>query len=363
MTMIQSRRTFLSTAAKIVALAAMPLTTHAKQSEQHGLARRIIDRFNRLPGRKGLKIWAPGGDGGREFLATINPDTALFCASSFKGFVLAEFLRQMEAGETSLPELLPVDDRVWSHSSPILLPLPGTVTGEIQAQTAIEAMISRSDNTATDMTLKRVGVERVRQFIATIGLTNTRIPNSMRQFDAYVFGAPNWQTITWTEIVALLQSGPPPTDHIFNNVQTMAASPHDFVSFYSRALQGEFFQRPETLTTFRSVLALADAIPHVMPLGVNAFMKGGNLEVPGEHALSVAGGMFIPPRRWVYYSLMINWLDGEGGDVAQVEGPFVSACKQIFTLLRDRLGSSCDAETGLDRAATLEPGRSNRIQP
>ena len=63
--MIQSRRTFLSTAAKIVALAAMPLTTHAKQSEQHGLARRIIDRFNRLPGRKGLKIWAPGGDGGR----------------------------------------------------------------------------------------------------------------------------------------------------------------------------------------------------------------------------------------------------------------------------------------------------------
>ena len=60
---------------------------------------------------------------------------------------------------------------------------------------------------------------------------------------------------------------------------------------------------------------------------------------------------------------MINWLDGEGGDVAQVEGPFVSACKQIFTLLRDRFGSSCDAETGLDRAATLEPGRSNRIQP
>jgi len=45
------------------------------------------------------------------------------------------------------------------------------------------------------------------------------------------------------------------------------------------------------------------------------FHEGGNLEVPGEHALSVAGGMFIPPRRWVYYSLMINWLDGEGGDV------------------------------------------------
>lgn len=340
--MIQSRRTFLSTAAATVALAAMPLTTHAKQSEQHGLARRIIDKFNRLPGRKALKIWAPGGDGGREFLATINPATALFCASSFKVFVLAEFLRQMEAGETSLTELLPVDDSVWSLGAPILTPLPGTVTGQIQAQTALEAMISRSDNTGADMSLKRVGVDRVRQFIASIDLTNTRIPNSTRQFFAYVSGAPNWQTITWTELLALVQSDLPPAHHIINNVQTMAVSPHDFVSFYSRALQGEFFQRPETLTTFRSVLALADSIPLTMPLGVNAFMKGGSIDFGGEHALSIAGGMFIPPRRWVYYSLIINWLGGEGGEVAEVQGPFGNACKQIFTLLRDRLGSSCD---------------------
>lgn len=336
--MSQSRRTFLSTAAATVALAAMPLTTQAKPSEQHGLARRIIDEFSQLPGRKALKIWAPGGDGAQEFLATLKPDTALFCASSFKVFVLAEFLRQMEAGQTSLTELLPVDDSVWSISSSILAPLPGTVTGQIQAQTALEAMISRSDNTGTDMSLARVGVDRVRQFIASIGLTNTRIPNSTRQFLAYVSGAPNWQTITWTEFLALVQSDPPSAHPIINNVQTMAVSPHDFVSFYSRALQGEFFQGPETLTTFRSVLALADAIPLTMPLGVNAFLKGGNVDSDGEHALSIAGGMFIPPRRWVYYSLMINWLDGEGGVSAEVQDPFVSACKQIFTLLRDSLG-------------------------
>jgi len=38
---------------------------------------------------------------------------------------------------------------------------------------------------------------------------------------------------------------------------------------------------------------------------------------------------------------MINWVDGEGGELAEVQDPFVSACKEIFTLLRDRLGSSC----------------------
>jgi beta-lactamase class A len=341
--MMQSRRTFLSTAAATMALAAMPLTTQAKQSAQHGLARRIIDEFNQLPGRKALQIWAPGGDGEQEFLATLEPDTVLFCASSFKVFVLAEFLRQMEAGQTSLTELLPVDDRVWMLNSDILTPLPGTVTGQIRAQTALEAMISHSDNAATDMSLERVGVDRVRQFIASIGLTNTRIPNSTRQFLAYVGGAPNWQTITWTELLALVQAAPPPAHPMINDVQTMAASPHDFVSFYARALQGEFFQGPETLTTFRSVLALAAAILlRVMPLGVNAFLKGGSLEVDGERAVSLAGGMFIPPRRWVYYSLIINWLDREGGELAEVQDLFVSTCKQIFTLLRDSLGSSCD---------------------
>jgi beta-lactamase class A len=47
------------------------------------------------------------------------------------------------------------------------------------------------------MALKRVGAEQVRQFIAEIGLKNTRIPTSTRQFFAYISGDPNWQTISW----------------------------------------------------------------------------------------------------------------------------------------------------------------------
>lgn len=307
-----------------------------------------------MPGRKALKIWAPGGDGGREFLASINSGTALFCASSFKVFVLAEFLRQMEAGQTSLTELLPVDDSVWSLGAPILTPLPGTVRGQIQAQTALQAMISRSDNTGNDMSLKRVGVDRVRQFIASIDLTNTRIPNSTRQFLAYVSGASNWQTISWTELLALVQGDPPPAGHIINNVQTMAVSPHDFVSFYSRALQGKFFQRPETLTTFRSILALADAIPLTMPFGVNAFMKRGSIDFGGEYALSIAGGMFIPPRRWVYYSLMINcggWRGRRGGRGA---GPLCQ-CVQADLHIAQR--------QAVIEPRAIEPGRTSPARP
>lgn len=331
-----SRRDFLSAAAASLTATAAPAAT-AQPQRQHGLARRILEEFNRLPGIKGLKIWVPGGDGGREFLATIAPDIPMFCASSFKGFVLAEYLRRTETGDTSLGELLPVNDSVWSLGAPVLTPLPGTMSGQYQALSTLEAMIARSDNTATDMALKRVGVENVRSFIASAGLTHACIPNSTRQFFAYVGGAQNWPTATWSDLLALAQSNPPPADRIINNVQTMAVSPHDFVFFYSRALQGAFFHKAETLERFRSVLALADAIPLTMPLGVNAFMKGGSIDFGGDHALSIAGGVFIPPRRWAYYSLMINWTDAQGGEVADVQGPFTSTCKRIFTMLRDAI--------------------------
>lgn len=339
--MTRSRRTFLSAAGTAAASLALPSGAAPWWPKPRGVGRAIVDEFNRLPGTKGLKIWAPA-DRGREFTVSIEPEQALFCASSFKGFVLAKYLRQVEAGSASLGELLTIDDRVWSFGAPVLTPLPGTMSGQYQAQSTLEAMISRSDNTATDTALRRIGVEQVRSFIASIGLQNTRIPNSTRQFFAYMFGAPNWPTIGWADLLALAATDPKPIDRMINGVQTMAVSPHDFVSFYSRALQGAFFRRPETLQTFRSVLALADAIPLTMPLGVNAFMKGGSIDVGGEHALSIAGGMFIPPRRWAYYSLIINWLDGEAGEVADVQGPFTATCKRIFTLLRDALGVDSD---------------------
>lgn len=341
--MPNDRRRFIARAAGAALLPACLASCSASSQEtapvgsDAELAERIVAAFERLPGTKGLLIQSPNAEG-NDFSVAIEPERALFCASSFKAFVLAEFLRQLEAGRTSLGELLTVDDRVWSLGAPVLTPLPGTVTGQYQALSTLEAMISRSDNTATDMALARVDVENVRRFIASIGLRNTRIPNSTRQFFAHVAGAEDWQTIAWPELLALASRDVPNPKPIVNNVQTMAVSPHDFVSFHSRALRGEFFERPETLQTFRSVLALADAIPLTMPLGVNAFMKGGSIDFGKEHALSIAGGVFMPPRRWAYYSLMINWLDGDGGDVAEVQRPFTSTCMQIFTLLRDAFG-------------------------
>jgi beta-lactamase class A len=340
--MLQSRRDMLISsllgAGAMTLPASQPALADSGRSKRRGnLARRIIAEFRQLPGKKGLKILAPEDDGAREFEVSIRPQRARFCASSFKAFVLAEYLRQVEAGEATLDEQLELDESVWSPGAPVFN--PPELVGEVSALTTLQAMISRSDNTATDMALKRIGADRVRQFIASIGLQSTRIPTTTRQFFGYIAGFPQWETITWDEIVELLENDLFPTNPIINDTITMVASPHDFVSFYSRALQGEFFERPETLLRFRSVLALADSIPRGFPLGVNAFLKGGSIDFSGDHALSLAGGMYVPDR-WVYFSLIINWTDAEGGTTAD-EGPaFAAASMQIFTWIRDEL-SNC----------------------
>jgi beta-lactamase class A len=43
-----------------------------------------------------------------------------------------------------------------------------------------------------------------------------------------------------------------------------------------------------------------------LPLGVSAFVKGGSIDIPGFHCVSVAGGMFFDGR-WVYFAFIINW--------------------------------------------------------
>lgn len=102
----------------------------------------------------------------------------------------------------------------------------------------MDAMILHSDNIGTDIVLKEAGVANVRKFIASLGLKNTMIPDSTRILAAYLLGAPNYLTITWDELVAI---PPGPLAHPFlNNVETLASTAADLVSFFSRALQEDF---------------------------------------------------------------------------------------------------------------------------
>ena len=196
-------------------------------------------------------------------------------------------------------------------------------------------MISRSDNTGADMTLAHAGADRVRAFIASIGLHDTRIPTSTRQFIGYITGQPDWQGTTWAQVEADTNY---PSRPIINDQITMVSTPEDFVSFYSRALQGEFFRYPETLAQFRAILSLADAIALAMPLGVSAFLKGGGNQFQwGSRARSC---------RWHVHPEAVGILrpdhqlgpTAEADSAGEVQQQYIVAANTIFTLMRDRLG-------------------------
>jgi beta-lactamase class A len=334
---------------RVLAQDATPMATSGEELAQDGLTVEVIELFDALPGTKALKIWAPPDAGRPEWSAASDADRELVIASAFKVFVLAEYLRQAEATLDpaaatplavqlieQLQEELVLDEAVFTLGSPIFN--PPNLTGKVTARTVLQAMILESDDTAADMALQRIGPERVRELIASLGLAQTRIPDSTRQYVGYVFGDPDWQNITWAKLLPLVNDTPYPPRFALNDEITMASSANDLVSFYARALTGEIFRYSETLAAFRDFLSLKDEIAQIFPLGVNAFVKGGSLDAFTDHVLSAAGGMYVA-QRWVYFAVILNWDNAEAGTVASVGPAFVTVMRAAFTTIRDRLSA------------------------
>ena len=250
-------------------LGAMAVVRTALAGDDPGGLQAKLQQFEAFPGTKSFRI-----DVGSETIASNRAGLQLFVASAIKTFILAQYLRDVEAGRLSLDEQLPVNDSVRHSDSPVLLNLTGTTW----ARSVLEAMISHSDNTATDIALARVGTDRVRQFIAEERLHATLIPDSLRLFFSYNVGAPLGVDIGWTGVQKVLESkkllGParPPLNHR----ETLASSADDLVRHYKRALAGDFFTKPTTLAEFKHI-HLTDVF---FPPDTVGYAKGGSNNLP-----------------------------------------------------------------------------------
>jgi beta-lactamase class A len=335
--MIRFRREFLKTAAATATFASLPAQA-AGAAEQFGGIRRddIAPLFGDLPGDLGLKIQAPSLKRKHGFTVQVNADKMLFAASAIKTFALCEALRQADSPDIDNAletKELPLDASVWNLGSPIFN--PPDLSGMVSERTALEAMILRSDNTATDMIFNLAGADNIRKLIASAGLRHTRVPDNTRIFSGYVFGADDYKTITWDELLKITKD--PRIVHPFlNDVETLASTAEDFVTYYSQALQGAFFQHGETLQEFRRILTLCDFIYLIpVPLGVSAYGKSGNVDIAGFHARVFAGGMFFGDR-WVYFAFILNWYAPEGADPQTVE-KFFAAIHEALRRVRNAL--------------------------
>ena len=297
----------------------------------------ILSLFKSLPGDVAFKIHAPATNGKPEFLVESNSTKEIFVGSAIKTFVLCEALRQADSPkvvQTLAAQQLSLDASVWSLDSATFN--PPNLIGKVSERTALEAMIMHSDNTATDMCLKHVGPGKVREFIASAGLKSVMVPESTRVFFGYLLGAKDYKAFTWEEIGAAANQ--PIVNSPMNKVESLASSADDFVDYYSRALQGEFFHNQETLNEFRRILSMGDAIWRVpLPLGVSAFVKGGSIDVPGFHALCVPGGMLFD-NRWIYFCLTINWYAAAETDPNTVSA-FAAAASRALALVKEALSA------------------------
>ena len=358
--MSRSRRDFLKVGA--AALAGAPLgALAAAPAGDAALATvdpaTIVARFAALPGDVGFKIRVAAADGGDDFVAQLQPGRRLFCASSLKTFALCETLRQHDAPDVvaQLEEReLILDSSIWSFGSPIYN--PPSLYGTVSLRSALEAMILRSDNTATDMVFKAAGVANIRDFIATAGLVNTSVPDSTRAFTGYLCGAPNYASLDWEELLVVAQR---PMIHPFlNAVQSLASSADDFVSYYARALRGDFFEHAQTLQEFRRILTLCDYIYLIpLPLGASAWGKSGNADTAGFHARGFAGGMYTHGR-WLHFAFVINWYAPAASDPDTVAA-WSAAIEQSLAQLQDALGGQRPASAPALRAppAAFNPHR------
>jgi beta-lactamase class A len=302
----------------------------AKAAEEAG-ARDLLAAFLALPGTKGVQIDVDAPSGILRVQHSAN--APLFCGSCFKTFVLATYLQEVEAGRLTLSEQLPIDNAIRSVGGNVFDHLTGTAP----ARVVLEAMIAHSDNTATDVAMRRVGAGKVRAFIAKASLKDARIPDSTRSYFSYVSGYEPGVDMGWQGIEAMKadKGGKPPRDAI-NAHSTMACPAATFVDYYARALKGEFFSKPETLVEFKRIQAMADAIALLVPPDTAAYAKGGSIDWNGFHCMAAAGQMIVRGTP-VTFSLTLNWRDVDNPDTAAVVEAYKTAAAGVLARVHGNL--------------------------
>ena len=274
-----------------------------------------VRAFAALPGETALLVAASGPKG--PLTVTHREEAPIFVGSCVKTLILGAWLLEVEAGRLSLAEPLAVDDGLRSLVSPVL----GDLTGRAPARVVLEAMIAHSDNTATDIALHRVGVDKVRALAARMGLAGTRIPDSTRIMFSTLAGAPPGTDLGWEGINRAVRGQPPgPPRAPVNPDQTMVSTARDLCTWYARALGGEVFATPAALAEFKRISAMADAMPLVAPPDVMAYGKGGSIDWNGTQAVAVAGQMVAGPVRAAFFA-GANWpgeVDGAPAVIARL---------------------------------------------
>lgn len=215
-----------------------------------GLAASAAFRIDGLP---------PGGE-----VIEHRADEPMEVGSCFKAFVAAECCRRVERGLLRWDEPVTLTPELRVPSSAAFGDLPDGTT--VAAREAADAMIAVSDNTATDLLLRRLGTDTVRSLVAEIGLAATRLPESVRAvYDAAAA-------------------------HPEGRAEACVSTMRDLTRFHDRALGGDLFAEPSSLAAFKAVMRQEDLDQGTAWAGgILCYRKSGRLDPPPLLAVAMAG--------------------------------------------------------------------------
>jgi beta-lactamase class A len=330
---LDRRALFGLTAAAGAALAAPAvLSTSAEAAPDTGDIKKALRAFDKLPGDVAYRINV--GRGGKKFTAGQRAGDTLFVGSSVKTFILARYLRDVENGRLALAEQLKVNNAVRALSSPVFLELTGTTP----ATSVLEAMITHSDNTATDIALRQVGPGRVRTFVENAGLKSVRIATSTRLLFCYLAGAPFGVDEGWAGMKVIASGGKfGPLRSPMNKRETMQGSADDFVSYYEQILAGDLIRTEAMRREFRCISSMPAIFWSVGPENTPIFGKGGSIEWDGFNALCLPGQMLVGGTLPVTFSFVVNW-KGKPSTIPGVGDQFASAIRATLAAAAKAFG-------------------------
>lgn len=128
---------------------------------------------------------------GEEIL--INAQATFPTGSSIKIPILIELHRQAAAGTLKLTETLPLTNRQQVGGSGVLLHF-AEGGSQLSLHDLSILMIALSDNTATNLLIERLGMDRINQTIVELGLPGIKLQRKMIDLAAMARGAENIAT-------------------------------------------------------------------------------------------------------------------------------------------------------------------------
>lgn len=132
----------------------------------------------------------------------VNADTVFPQASSIKIPILLELMRQAQAGKLKLEERVELKRSTMTGGSGVLVRF-GDGTSALSLRDLATLMIVLSDNTATNILIDRVGIEKVNTLLREFGLRETKLQRRMMDVEAGRASRENLSTPR--EMVTLLE--------------------------------------------------------------------------------------------------------------------------------------------------------------